>query len=258
MKLIDKIKNYFYDEEEEDASKKNVAPKAEPVAFKPKEEPKEEKKESRLNETNVDAISERELFKSDPTFNFPIIFDDEDFKEEKKIEPRVESRISVTKTVQTKTVETVVEKKAFKPSPIISPVYGVIDSSAKSEDNTSKSKDSLLNLYDKNKKIDIDDILGKVYEPAKVEVKREEHISEKVETVVTPKAKDDLAIDFFNNIDTETREERKAKAEVAKESVDAVDEKLKSIDELLENTDDEDFYSLVDSMYKEDEEGDKE
>lgn len=81
MKLIDKIKNYFYDEEEEDASKKNVAPKAEPVAFKPKEEPKEEKKESRLNETNVDAISERELFKSDPTFNFPIIFDDEDFKE---------------------------------------------------------------------------------------------------------------------------------------------------------------------------------
>jgi len=255
MKLIDKIKNYFYDEEEEDAAKKTAQPKVEPAPFKPKEEPREEKREStRLNDANVDAISERELFKSDPTFNFPIIFDDEDFKEEKVQQPR----IPVTKNVQTKTVETVVEKKVFKPSPNISPIYGVIDPEPEVDKTKDKSKDNLLNLYEGNKKIDIDDILGKVYEPTRVELKRESYVAEKVESVVTPKEKDDLAIDFFNNIETEVKEERKTKIEVTTESIESVDEKLKSIDELLENTDEEDFYSLVDSMYKEDdEEGDK-
>ena len=36
--------------------------------------------------------------------------------------------------------------------------------------------------------------------------------------------------------------------------IDEIDNKIKSIDQLLKETSDDDFYSLVDSMYKDEEE----
>lgn len=248
MKLIDKIKNYFCDDEE-DASKKHAPTKVEQSSTRAKPEVKDEKtQQSNSSNTNVDTISERELFRSDPTFNFPIIFDDEDFKDEKLNN----SRISITKKEQTKTVE-VVEKKVFKPSPNISPIYGVISSDTKAE--KPNSSENLLNLYDENKKIDIDDILGRVYDQTRVEIKKENYTE--VKGIFNTPVKEDSSFDFFNNIETEPREEIKTKVEITRVSTKNVDEKLKTIDELLDNTDEEDFYSLVDSMYKEnDEEGD--
>lgn len=257
MKLIDKIKNYFYDEEDPNESKKE-APKAEPSKGKAQVEIKEEKKEKTVeNVPNLDVISERELFKSEPTFNFPIVFDDEDFKE-----PDVKtSRITSPKKEQTKKEEKFeqvekIEKKAFIPSPNISPVYGVIREQA--EDSASKHEDSdnLLNLYDDNKKVDIDDVLGRVYEQTRVEIKQERY-----EEVTAPKPilKDDLSLDIFDNNEEKkiTREQLNSKKEVKIDTTDEVDKKLKTIDELLENTSEDDFYSLVDSMYKnESEEGD--
>lgn len=251
MKFIDKIKNYFYDEEEVAETKKTELPKVD-VDFKAKSENKPEKKEpTRTNDTNLDVVSERELFKSDPTFNFPIIFDDEDFKEEK---PQ-NHRISVVKKEQTKIEETI-ERKVFKPSPNISPIYGVISNEPKTEKPTTSNSDNLLNLYDDNKKVNIDDVLGKVYEQKRVEIKKENYTELKRESDLP--SKNDLSLDLFNSIEENTKEEIKSKIEVTKESINSVDEKLKTIDELLDNTNEDDFYSLVDSMYKEnDEEGDK-
>lgn len=246
MKLIDKIKNYFCDEEDEDVSKKNIPTKTEKPILKMGLESREDKREaSNTNDSNLNAMSERELFRTDPTFNFPIIFDDEDFKEKEA----KKERINAPKPVQTKTVEKA-EIKIFKPSPNISPIYGIIDNDSKKGANTATS-DNLLNLYDENKKIDIDDVLGKVFDQKRVEIKRENYEE------VKDNSKSDMSFDFFNNIDTVTKEEIKTTVKFDNDNVNTIDEKLKTIDELLENTEEEDFYSLVDSMYKENnEEGD--
>jgi len=252
MKLVDKIKNYFCDEDEEDVPKKNTPLKVEQPTVKVKLDNKVEKKDAyNQNDTNLDAISERELFKSDPTFNFPIIFDDEDFKDEELASPR----ITVAKKEQTKIVERI-EPKIFKPSPNISPIYGIIDNDAKKENvSSSSSSDNLLNLYDENKKIDIDDILGKVYDQKRVEINRDNYTE--IKDDYKGNTKDNSSFDLFNNIEADKKGEIITKIDITKNEINNVDEKLKTIDELLENTDEDDFYSLVDSMYKENnEEGD--
>lgn len=234
MKFIDKIKNYFCDEEDVEAVKRTESPKVNIAESNKVNENKE-------NE-NVDAISERKLFKSDPTFNFPIIFDDEDFKEETLRKPS----INQMHVEQTKVIERVVETKIFKPSPNISPVYGIL-AEGDDGDGSKNVNDNLLNLYDDNKKVDIDDVLGRVYEQTRTEINRDNYTN----------INDDSSIDLFKNIELDSKDEIKTKIEVTKESIISVDEKLKTIDELLDNTEDEDFYSLVDSMYKEEEENDK-
>lgn len=242
MKLIDKIKNYFYDEDEPNTP---IVEQQQEVKENPtiKSEPKQPEK------TNIDVISERELFKSEPTFNFPIVFDDDDFKEEKVVDKRINTVI----TEQTKTVETTIEQHIFKPSPIISPVYGIINTEEITKPKTDSS-DNLLNLYDENKKIDIDDVLGKVYEQKRVEIKKENYVETK--TVTNEQPKEEPPFDFFKNIENEQLNENNSEKENTREKTKKIDEKLKSIDELLESTDDDDFYSLVDSMYKDKEEGD--
>lgn len=253
MKLFDKIKNYFYDEDEP------ITPKTEtPIV---KTEVELESTGGRRNETekiNVDAVSERDLFKSDPTFNFPIIFDDDDFKDEKVSN----SRINHTVIEQTKTVETI-EQRVFKPSPNISPVYGIIDTETKTTTTIQNNDAKLLNLYDEKKKIDIDDVLGKIYEQKRVEINKDIYSDvssvDETPTIEKVEPKDESTFDFFNSVTTETTSitdsstpttiEEKSELEMTREETKKVDEKLKSIDELLNNTDEDDFYSLVDSMY---------
>ncbi|MDD2469474.1 MAG: hypothetical protein PHI22_00895 [Bacilli bacterium] len=245
MKLIDKIRNYFYDEEE-DVSKKDMPIKNEASPIETDYNSKERKETSKSSESEIDEISERELFKSDPTFNFPIIFDDEDYKEKKS----QTSRITVIEREHTKIEE--IEKRVFKPSPNISPVFGVIEPSTNTE--KANNNDNLLNLYDENKKVDIDDILGKVYNQTRVEIKKENYTGVKVEPVEPEET--DFSIDFFNNNELDSLQDTTNDASIGEEITDSIDEQLRTIDELLENTNEEDFYSLVDSMYKdEDKEG---
>ena len=71
--------------------------------------------------------------------------------------------------------------------------------------------------------------------------------------IMTSKEKEKL-FNYIRDIEVNTKDEIKTKIEVTKESIKSVDEKLKTIDQLLDNTDDEDFYSLVDSMYEGDDE----
>ena len=78
MGLLDKVKNFFYDEED--------AEDFEPVVEKKKESKhrnieKEERTEVKKREDvhkryDADDISERDLFKAERTFNFPMDLDD--------------------------------------------------------------------------------------------------------------------------------------------------------------------------------------
>lgn len=234
MGLFDKLKNVFIEEElEEDIIP--VVKKEEKVVEKV--EPKEEVVVKETIPLNDDTFSDRELLDTNQKFKFPIIFEEDDFKEERK---KTKS-INVLERENTKYEPEIrrdvkKEKKSFKPSPVISPVYGVLDKNYSKDDIT--TKDGLLNDYDV--KVDIDYVINKAY--GEVTTTREE--KNRLENIEKP-------IELF--------EEKIEITELPIEevSINDIDEKIKSIDELLKDTTDEDFYSLVDSMYK-DEEGDEE
>ncbi len=230
MGLFDKLKNVFIEEDFEDDD--SEIEKKEVKSEVKIEEVKEESKEKN-DFVSDDTFSDRELLDTKEKFKFPIIFEDDDFKEEKKNTKSVNvlDREASKYDPEIKK-DSRKEKKTFKPSPVISPVYGVLDKNYSKEDIT--IKDGLLNDASE---VDIDYVIKKA---SGEYTTREEKNSMEVES--TP-------IELF--VETEP-----VKEDEVKESID-VDEKIKSIDELLKDTTDDDFYSLVDSMYK-DEEGDGE
>ena len=167
MGLLGKIKNIFYDEEiveVEVPSREEVReekPRIEEVRL-PKREVKSEAIE--MEKPVSPVYTERELFKTEPTFKFPII--EEEHEEEpirtrtrpnildlertiskKEVKPSLKPEIrqernysernfndksySERSNVHTNDKSTI---KTFRPSPVISPVYGVLDKNYKKEE----------------------------------------------------------------------------------------------------------------------------
>lgn len=236
MGLFDKLKNVFIEEDFDEDLPKEEKKDEEQVKI---EEIKEEKEEIK-DVVSDDTFSDRELLDTKEKFKFPIIFEEDDFKEEKKKSKSV--NILERETIKydpeiRKDVRK--EKKVFKPSPVISPVYGVLDKNYSKDDIA--TKDGLLS--DVNE-VDIDYVIKKA---------SGEYTTREEKNSVEEESK---PIELF--IEKEVVEEKKEEENKANEEVALdVDEKIKSIDELLKDTTDDDFYSLVDSMYK-DEEGDVE
>ena len=237
MGLFDKLKNVFMEDDFEEEPVKS-APKVEEIK---KEEPVIQKREREL--PVEDTFSDRELVNSKENFKFPIIFEDEDFKEEKK---KTKS-INVLERENTKYEDlikrdTKPQKKVFKPSLVISPVYGVLDKNYSKEDITTKDGNRVTN----DNGVDIDTVIKKAYGEEVVTKTREEKREEENKTV-----------DAFKEEETDIKSLTIEQAET-KANEREVDDKIASIDEILNDTNtDDDFYSLVDSMYK-NEEGDKE
>lgn len=237
MGLFDKLKNVFMEDDIDEEPVRSV-PKVEEIK---KEEPVIQKREREL--PIEDTFSDRELVNSKENFKFPIIFEDEDFKEEKK---KTKS-INVLERENTKYEDlikrdTKPQKKVFKPSLVISPVYGVLDKNYSKEDITTKDGNRVSN----DNGVDIDTVIKKAYGEEVVTKTREEKREEENKTV-----------DAFREEETDIKSLTIEQAET-KANEKEVDDKIASIDELLNDTNtDDDFYSLVDSMYK-NEEGDKE
>lgn len=237
MGLFDKLKNVFMEDDIDEEPVRSV-PKVEEIK---KEEPVIQKREREL--PVEDTFSDRELVNSKENFKFPIIFEDEDFKEEKK---KTKS-INVLERENTKYEDlikrdTKPQKKVFKPSLVISPVYGVLDKNYSKEDITTKDGNRVSN----DNGVDIDTVIKKAYGEEVVTKTREEKREEENKTV-----------DAFREEETDIKSLTIEQAET-KANEKEVDDKIASIDELLNDTNtDDDFYSLVDSMYK-NEEGDKE
>ena len=237
MGLFDKLKNVFMEDDIDEEPVRSV-PKVEEIK---KEEPVIQKREREL--PVEDTFSDRELVNSKENFKFPIIFEDEDFKEEKK---KTKS-INVLERENTKYEDlikrdTKPQKKVFKPSLVISPVYGVLDKNYSKEDITTKDGNRVSN----DNGVDIDTVIKKAYGEEVVTKTREEKREE-----------DNKTVDAFKEEETDIKSLTIEQAET-KANEREVDDKIASIDELLNDTNtDDDFYSLVDSMYK-NEEGDKE
>lgn len=157
-----KITNLFTEEvEEEMPIKKEVkhveiqSPRREII----KEEPAPILPEEEKREPISESVALRE-----EKFKFPVYFDDQDFadlpkaepvkkKEEKKEEPKVEPY---------KAAKMVEEKRNFRPSPIISPVYGVLDKNYKKDEIHTK-REHVVRPYREDKPMTVDDIRKKAY-----------------------------------------------------------------------------------------------
>ncbi len=287
MGLFNKLKNALFEDEElvvEDL------PEIKKEEEKPVVEPKKEEKKSK-NVLLEDEENERDLFKAENTFKFPE-FDEEEFqtnyktllekeeeekKEEVKLTPKesfdrvkpityeYEKPVTLRKEPKKESPKTE-EKKTFKPSPVISPVYGILDKNYKKEDLIVKEE-----APKPKKKIDVDAIRKKAFgtleddiestfeQPKKEfyeENKRKEDllektIEEKIEiddtTPTTREARNEKRRDHSVIVDYE--EEEKPNYEEYEET-----KELKTIDpekkpDYEEATLENDLFDLIDSMY---------
>ena len=109
-------------------------------------------------------------------------------------------------------VEAPVEKKKFKPSPIISPVYGILDKDYKPEDIMPKKKEE---NEPKRKILDVDSVRKKAFGTLEDDIEK---------TLVEPE------VTFYEE-PVEIKKEKKD-AELKRE----LEEKVRTIDELLEES----------------------
>ena len=296
MGLLNKIKGILFEEVEEDEvvstpkseEKKPIAEKIEPQ--RKVEEPVEKsvpKVTAPVKEAKTENLNERDLFKSDNISPF-FDFDEEEFSNMSRVQKpkttnvmeyerkkRVEKRYDMGNFSKIERTE-VVEKKKFKPSPIISPVYGILNEDYKPEDIKSKTDNVVNTGLDFNsvrRKAFGEETLGEpeaTYYEESVTVKVKENEEEKQQKVKTIdellEDTSDVTIDVDEKNSVEDKNDIKATDEVA--DYERIDKDLEEVtakcdanktemrkvedDDTLEN----DLFDLIDSMYDNREEGD--
>lgn len=168
MGFFDKIKNMFTEEVEDDVKVEQIKKE---VTHVPIETP------NIKSESFGNALNDNFDFSVGENSTKPVFFDDNDFedmdlkrKEERKSKveekrPRYEERKPKheDKSLYSKEIkeEVVEEKKIFKPTPIISPVYGILDKNYHKEDIISKGEDNII--YPTDKEPSIESIRNKAY-----------------------------------------------------------------------------------------------
>lgn len=180
MGLLEKVKKFFYDEEFEEDEDEEEVEQTEQVRKPTKVHRKE--RSTRIEQKEED-ISERELFKAERTFNFPMDIDGEDEEIIKEPQEETKSIVEEERFIPLRRyneevresayagirsyaayepsvrVEEKREEKKFKPTPIISPIYGVLDKNYKKADTVQKK----IETYDTEKKLDYDIVRKKAY-----------------------------------------------------------------------------------------------
>lgn len=311
MGLFNKLKNALFEEEEIELPIADTSDTT--VATLPKEEPVEKKPEKEKEKKDIDDLleeeSERDLFKAENTFKFPE-FDEEEFqtsynspieKEEPILTPKEtfdrvkpitfeydkKPKQTRKETIRKEVEETSVQKKTFKPSPVISPVYGVLDKNYKKEDIMPVQEEK------PKKKFDVDAIRKKAFGTLEDDIERsfeqpqEEFYNDSVKNVedlLSDSADEKIEISEENRRESrtekrnntnviETRSERHAMDLDEEEIIDdynpieedfdtasdlqVLDETNKSEEQKFEeDTLENDLFDLIDSMYdnREDEE----
>lgn len=178
MGLLEKIKNALFeedDDEEEKVSKKETRVREEKIA----------KKIDVIKTTTVDVPPRKEEvlepldFKTPERPKGPIIFDDEDFLSDTKElhfkeVPKKEEKI-LYGGYETKKEE--IKKEKFRPSPIISPVYGLVEQPKKEETKERKTLDHIF-VEERKKEINFDSIREKAFGDIRVKKEEPESIEE--------------------------------------------------------------------------------
>lgn len=277
MGLFDKIKSVFYDEEiievpEEKVKREEVKPKIEKV-----ERPlvEEEKPKPKL-ETPV--YTEREIFKteSSASFKFPMIDEEEEKPKQRSRVNVLEERTKESSKRENKYVDLFKEKSApekkperiFKPSPVISPVYGVLDKNYTKEEIMERSQE-VIPRTTSPKDMNYDAVRRKAYgtledelESTLTELSEPKH-TEKPAEKTDNKSIEDLLSEIEGNKNMSIGEiEEKIKDKMEEEenepiSLDKVsdtyseDESVNEDAGAYDKTLEHDLFNLIDSMYEE-------
>lgn len=210
MGFLDKVKNLFTEEievEEEKTTKKEVKPTEIPVTRRENLTPKE----------TITPKVESKVEESKEKFVFPVYFDDKDFDDLEKPKVKEKPKAIISKEPKKEPYQgakVVIEpepKKIFKPSPIISPVYGVLDKNYSKDDITTKGENNKSNFRtSKPSHVTIDDIRNKAY--GTLEDDLENTLSYdllQLEDKPKHESSNQEALDIFNELDFDAIEEPK-------------------------------------------------
>ena len=221
MSFMNKVKNFFYEdvEDDEEVVVKEKPKKENKIDFKSflkRDEQKEIEDEYEIEETREievkqksnNDLSERELFRAERTFNFPMDLGDEIFDEEKEPtiakeqtrnvyerkeptrvtpQPQVkpaQNTSSIYRNISTETPKTE-GPKHFRPSPVISPVYGILDKNYTVDDVVEKDLNKTKEFSIEKKSVDFDTVRNRAYK----------ELDEEIEKTLTS--------DIFYNLDSE-------------------------------------------------------
>lgn len=296
MGLLNKLKNVLFEEEEIEIPE-NETKVREEVKDTPK---KKEPIKMTFESDDEDILSDRELFKAEPTFNFPV-FDETEFdsvKKEEKTSTNYEKTMEIKTRVKSPSVidvergrrsgreekkkdynydykearkareSSVNPNRKFTPSPVISPVYGVLDKNYKKEDIVVK--------VDEKKTIDVDSVRKKAFGTLEDDIEKtlstptrefyhrnpepekslDELLKESVEDIIPvyeSKEETNLVYPSFNIEEEPIKSSKEKELEILDRPVSKpLEEKLE--DDTLEN----DLFDLIDSMYETREDGEEE
>lgn len=273
MGVFSKLKNIFYDEVEVDEPAKEIKidkpvkkeivekPRVEEIKVVRQEEKREEPKREETPKENDNFGNERDLFRSERTFNFTQ-FDDDEID----LPPRRNVLEREKKVVKQEVKEPVVEQpKVFKPSPVISPIYGILDKDYKKEEIAPKKvevkettlsantvnydtvrrkaygtlEDDLEDTLNKMNKLTPNDIQAKV-QKIDSDVNKLEERSNKIEDLIT---KIESSPEMNKNVSVGELED-KVKLENFDDTTELSNDKT-----MTDSTLEHDLFNLIDSMY---------
>lgn len=273
MGVFSKLKNIFYDEVEVDEPAKEIKidkpvkkeivekPRVEEIKVVRQEEKREEPKREETPKENDNFGNERDLFRSERTFNFTQ-FDDDEID----LPPRRNVLEREKKVVKQEVKEPVVEQpKVFKPSPVISPIYGILDKDYKKEEIAPKKvevKETTLSAntvnYDTVRRKaygtledDLEDTLNKINKLTSNDIQAEvqkidsdvnklEERSNKIEDLIT---KIESSPEMNKNVSVGELED-KVKLENFDDTTELSNDKT-----MTDSTLEHDLFNLIDSMY---------
>ena len=304
MGVFNKLKSIFYDEvvvEDEtqeldkvskivrkETAEKDDAPKVEELKFKTVEmDPiKEEKEEVVEEEKTVEEkpLSDRDLFRSERTFNFVDWDNDDDVDKTPQRKNVLDEPTRVVRS--TEPARDNDTPKVFKPTPIISPIWGVLDKDYKKDeikekplstesftssitdyDNVRRKaygslEDQLEDTFNKLNKVTTKDI-NKELKKELVEIEREPEPElepePEVQVVDTRTAKIEDLIDKIDEATDEldkTMSIEEAESNVKIKGFDDEEEETPEVPDdrtLTDSTLEHDLFNLIDSMYDKEE-----
>ena len=213
MGLFDKVKNLFTEEEEPVKSEVIKVEIPAPV------------KEETIKEQPTQIVKEEK-----PA---PIFFDDDYFKELDKPKKEIKTRYLKEQPKIKKE-----EKRVFKPTPIISPVYGVLDKNYNKEDIKPK-KDKPKHFS--NTTVSIDEVRQKAYGTLEDEL---EFTLSKI-SIPEKKEQEDLFEDLLDK-DEVINIEDEFNDDIVEDISDKVSDKVSDKKPLAES----ELFDLIDSMYE--------
>ena len=273
MGLFNKLKNVLFEEEEIEIPVKEPEVKKE---VKVETKPLERKKTFEEDDNFEVPVKDQELFKAEKTFDFPV-FDDEEFDEMKKFDfeekkeepkktmginlfdyekPKIKREAPRTRTPEIKgriydTKRDDISNRKFKPSLVISPVYGVLDKNYKKEDIVIKKEEK--------KAIELDDVRKKAFgtleeslleeKESKVKFDSDEHMDKLLENAITdtiPVPDDIIEEEPAKEVKEEIRETVPKRGKALKEDIPETVSKEEPVED--------DLFDLIDSMYEDQEE----